>query len=194
MRRRELVDATIRVALADGLEAATVRRVAQEAGVPLGTVHYCFGSKRALLEAVVAQVAQPDIRIELEPGRDYTVTDIIRLAFHSYWSAAGRNRDRQRLVYELVNHLVREDDPGPQLARLIFRRAYDAVEKVLAEHQDLFGRPELPAELLSRMVTAVTDGVALAWIADQDDEKALAVLDGFAVAFGKLLTSPDPTS
>ncbi len=190
MRRRELVDATIKVALAEGLEAATVRRIAQEAGVPLGTVHYCFGSKRALLEAVVAQVAQPDIRIDLEPGRDYTVTEVIRLAFHSYWSAAGGNRDRQRLVYELVNHLVREDDPGPQLARLIFRRAYDAVDKVLAEHPDLFGRPEVPVELLSRMVTAVTDGVALAWIADQDDEKALAVLDGFAVAFGKLLTTP----
>lgn len=187
IRRGELVEATIRVALAEGLEAATVRRIAQEAGVPLGTVHYCFGSKRALLEAVVGQVAQPEIHLDLDPGRHYTVAEIISLAFRSYWSAAGGNRDRQRLVYELVNHLVRQDDPGPQLARLMFQRAYDAVDRVLADHREYFGELNVPPEVFSRMVTAVTDGVALAWIADQDDEKALAVLDGFAQAFSQML-------
>ncbi|TWP37317.1 TetR/AcrR family transcriptional regulator [Leekyejoonella antrihumi] len=194
VRRGELVDATIKVALAEGLEAATVRRIAQEAGVPLGTVHYCFGSKRALLEAVVEQVAQPDIQVELDAGRTYTVAEVIRCAFRSYWSAAGGNRDRQRLVYELVNHLVRQDDPGPRLARLIFQRAYAAVDKVLADQHDRFGELPLSRELLSRMVTAVTDGVALAWIADQDDELALEVLDGFAAVFGLALGSFAGTS
>lgn len=188
MRRGELVDATIAVALAEGLEAATVRRVAEQAGVPLGTVHYCFGSKRALLEAVVERVAQPDIRLDLDPDVDYDVVDLIRRAFRSYWSAAGGNQERQRLVYELVSHLVRQEDPGPRLARLIFARAYAAVDKVVADHADRFGRPAVPTEVFTRMVTAATDGVALAWIADQDDEAALAVLDGFAVAFGALLT------
>jgi len=181
------VDATIQVALAEGLEAATVRRIAQEAGVPLGTVHYCFGSKRALLEAVVEQVAQPEIRVDLEPGRDYSIAEVVRLAFRSYWTAAGGNRDRQRLIYELVNHLVRQEDPGPRLARLIFQRAYAAVEQVLADNGDRLGDLPFPHEVLSRMVTAITDGVALAWIADQDDEKALQVLDGFADMFGAAL-------
>ena len=33
------------------------------------------------------------------------------------------------------------------------------------------------------MVIAMTDGVALAWLADGDDDKALAVLDAFAGLF-----------
>ena len=33
------------------------------------------------------------------------------------------------------------------------------------------------------MVIAMTDGVALAWLADGDDDKALAVLDAFADLF-----------
>ncbi len=187
VRRRELVDATITVALAEGLEAATVRRIAQEAHVPLGTVHYCFGSKRALLEAVVERVAQPQIRVDLEPEAHYDVVDLIRRAFRSYWSAAGGNQERQRLVYELVTHLVRQEEPGPRLARLIFQRAYVAVDTVIAEHADHFGALAVPREVFTRMVTAATDGVALAWIADHDDEKALEVLDGFAQAFGALV-------
>ena len=51
----------LKVALDEGLDAATVRRIAAEAGVSLGTVHYCFGSKRALLEAVVESVSQPQL-------------------------------------------------------------------------------------------------------------------------------------
>ena len=49
IRRTELVEAAIKVALDEGLDAATVRRIAAEAGVSLGTVHYCFGSKLSLI-------------------------------------------------------------------------------------------------------------------------------------------------
>ena len=47
-RRTQLIDAAIRIALRDGLDNTTVRRIATEAGVSLGTVHYCFDNKRAL--------------------------------------------------------------------------------------------------------------------------------------------------
>lgn len=184
IRRQELVDATVRVALAEGLEAATVRRIAREAGVPLGTVHYCFESKQALLEAVVEQVAQPPIELELEPDRQYSPPELVRLAFRSYWAASGRNRERQQLVYELLSHLVRQQEPGPRLARLIFARAYAAVEQVVTEHGDAFGDLPLPRDVLVRMVIAMTDGVAISWLAEQDDQAALRVLDGFAQLLG----------
>lgn len=185
IRRTELVEAAIRVSLDEGLEAATVRRIAAEAGVSLGTVHYCFGSKRALLEAVVESIAQPTLEVDLSAIAPDDYTGIIRAAFRAYWVEAGGNRDRQRLIYELATHLVRQEEPGPELAKMMFQRSFATVARFI-EQRLLDSVPELPlpSQTLARMIIAVTDGVALAWIADGDDQAALEVLDGYAVIFG----------
>ena len=51
-RREQLIEAAITVASRDGIEAATVRAVAAEAGVSLGVVHYCFQDKSELMRAM----------------------------------------------------------------------------------------------------------------------------------------------
>lgn len=185
IRRTELVEAAIRVSLDEGLEAATVRRIAAEAGVSLGTVHYCFGSKRALLEAVVESIAQPTLEVDLSAIAPDDYTGIIRAAFRAYWVEAGDNRDRQRLIYELATHLVRQEEPGPELAKMMFQRSFATVARFIEQRLlDSVPQLPLPSQTLARMIIAVTDGVALAWIADGDDEAALEVLDGYAVIFG----------
>lgn len=190
IRRTELVEAAIKVALDEGLDAATVRRIAVEAGVSLGTVHYCFGSKRALLEAVVESVSQPQLEVDLTDVDPGDHAGLIRAAFHAYWNEAGGNRDRQRLIYELVNHLVRQEDPGPELAQMIFRRAFGTVAGFI-ESQLQAAQLAFPTEVLSRMIVAVTDGVALAWIADGDDTAALEVLDRYADLFGGIIADAE---
>jgi AcrR family transcriptional regulator len=52
-RRAELVEAAGRVVARDGIAAATTRRIAEEAGLPQGLVHYWFASKDELLEEVI---------------------------------------------------------------------------------------------------------------------------------------------
>src|SRR5215469_9316126 len=52
-RRAELVEAAGRVVARDGVAAATTRRIAEEAGLPHGLVHYWFASKDELLEEVI---------------------------------------------------------------------------------------------------------------------------------------------
>ena len=56
IRKRQLIEATIDLAIREGLAAASVRRIADEANVSLGVVHYCFSSKEALLNAVAVLV------------------------------------------------------------------------------------------------------------------------------------------
>lgn len=181
-RRRQLVEAASRIALRDGLDNTTIRRVATEAGVSLGTVHYCFDSKSALLEAVVEQLVATDLDVDqfvLAP--DANPVDAVRAAFHQYWDLSGAQTDRQRLVYELVAYLVRQGGSGPELAKRIFARNYELVDgfvQVFAQQWTLDF--DLPEGVISRLVVAMTDGVALAWLADGDDEKALQVLDAFA--------------
>jgi AcrR family transcriptional regulator len=57
-RRRELVDAALRVVVRDGLEAATVRNIAQEAGCSVRPVQYYFADKATLLAAAHARVTE----------------------------------------------------------------------------------------------------------------------------------------
>ncbi|RYI23194.1 TetR/AcrR family transcriptional regulator [Dermacoccus sp. 147Ba] len=181
-RRTQLIDAAIRIALRDGLDNTTVRRIATEAGVSLGTVHYCFDNKRALLEAVVETLLQREVDVaEFDLPDGATPVDAIKQAFRYYWTLSGAQTERQRLVYELVAYLVRQEAPGPQLAQRIFANKYEVVRGFVELFQKK-GEAELglPADVIARMTVAMTDGVALAWLADGDDEKALEVLDSFA--------------
>lgn len=181
-RRGQLIEAAVRIALRDGLDQTTIRRIAAEAGVSLGTVHYCFEGKDALLEAVVQylfdreitpdQVAFPD---GLEPA------EAIREGFRSYWYTSGANRDYQRLMYEMVTYLVRQPDPGPALARRIFEGNYAVIERFFDAFEEKWGyKPATDRHLFARMISAMTDGIALAWLADGDEEAALGVLDTYA--------------
>jgi AcrR family transcriptional regulator len=57
-RRRELVDATWTVVAAEGIEAATVRRIAEEAGCTTGRITHYFADKEEVLVAALRQVHQ----------------------------------------------------------------------------------------------------------------------------------------
>lgn len=52
-RRRQLTDAAFRVIARDGITAASTRTICAEAGMPQASFHYCFDSKRDLLEELV---------------------------------------------------------------------------------------------------------------------------------------------
>lgn len=180
-RRAQLIDAAMSVALRDGLDNTTVRRIASEAGVSLGTVHYCFDSKSALLEAVVESLVAAEMPIAaLELSEDTPPVEVVKAAFHFYWALNGANADRQRLIYELVAYLVRQDESGLALARRIFKRNYDLISSYIDEFGFHWEMPSGGDEVISQLTMAVVDGVALAWLATQDNDQAIQVLDTYA--------------
>jgi len=60
-RRRQLTDAVCRLTLRGGLQSATFRQVAAEAGVSVRLVQYYFGSKEGLLAATLEHVGERSI-------------------------------------------------------------------------------------------------------------------------------------
>jgi len=58
LRRRELADAAWRVIRRNGLEAASVRNIAKEAGVSLGSLRHYFNSQDDLLAYALGRVAE----------------------------------------------------------------------------------------------------------------------------------------
>ncbi len=74
VRREQIVRATIRCLARDGYTRLTMKRVAREAGVSQGILHYYFADKRAMLAATLEAVTRDlDRRVaaaQSRTGRD----------------------------------------------------------------------------------------------------------------------------
>lgn len=178
-RREQLIDATIDLAIEEGLAAASVRRIADKANVSLGVVHYCFSSKEALINAVAEAFVAPilgPVAASLESVADVGVAEKARVAFSAFWDVTHRDPGRQLLSYELAAWSIRGDGVA---ARLLYKTYLDAIETFITDQIGIVGSDELPSRTLARMVLSVADGVMLAWLVDRDDEAAGQVLQGF---------------
>src|SRR5438093_13389229 len=70
LRREQIVRATIRCLARDGYAGLTMKKVAREAGVSQGILHYYFADKRAILVAVLEVVmADLDRRVAAAQAR-----------------------------------------------------------------------------------------------------------------------------
>ncbi len=177
-RREQLIEATIELAIREGLAAASVRRIADEANVSLGVVHYCFSSKEALLDAVAESFIKPMIGAVMEvlDGHGGSMEDKVYDGFNAFWEHTQTQPGRQLLSYELAAWSIRGDG---EAARLLYKTYLDAIERMITESMGIRGSEWLPTRTLARMVLAVTDGVMLAWLVDQDGEATTSVLQGF---------------
>ena len=62
-RRDAIVDATLRILEAEGLEGVTHRRVADTAGVPLAATTYYFSSKEDLMQAAMGRLIAREAKV-----------------------------------------------------------------------------------------------------------------------------------
>jgi AcrR family transcriptional regulator len=180
-RREQLVEAAIAVASRDGIDAATVRAVAAEAGVSLGVFHYCFQGKDELLEAMAHQITRQNLTQSLleMPAHGDPAT-IVPHALDLLWSGISATRGSQLLSYELTTYSMRHPEVR-QVSVNQYVVSHEAARQFLAAMAKA-ARIEwtLPLETMSRLVVMMTDGVVLAWLADGDDDAARATLGVFA--------------
>ncbi len=178
-RREQLVAAAIRVAARDGVDAATTRAIAEEAGVSLGIVHYCFTSKDELLREVVRAIVERtrETAIDaLQAGGDLrssllAAADALLLRIQA---------DEHLLTYELTTYALRQPD-GRQLAQLMYDFYFSTAVEFFEQAAKAAGIVwTVPAPTLARLLTALTEGVTLAWLVDRDDGAARATYQAFA--------------
>jgi AcrR family transcriptional regulator len=180
-RREQLIEAALVVASRDGIEAATVRAVAAEAGVSLGVVHYCFQDKdellRAMAHAITAQNLERSTGDEFPPGA--SVADVVSGTIDALWDGIKESRGAQLLSYELTTSSLRHPELN-QVAIEQYRGQWAAAEHVLRGIEHAAGvRFTVPLERLARTIVAVIDGYSLAWLVDGDEEKAREGMHGF---------------
>lgn len=188
-RRVQLADALWRIAAQDGIEAATVRRVAAEAGVSVGMVQHYFTTKDEMLQFALHRVGEDltarltsQIRALPEPRDPYDVVSIVlreRLPL-----TAHRRLHAQAMVAWLGRAVLR-----PELAEYTIAGTRQ-IHEYLA---DQLRRAELPdPDLSAAGLLALSEGMAAQLLQGvHSKESAQAVIAGhlerlFAESSGKV--------
>jgi AcrR family transcriptional regulator len=156
--RERLLEAAERVSAAEGWEAVTVRRVAQEAGTSTRAVYSLFGSKegleQALHEAMFLRLR--DLLERQAPSEDPRL-DLINLALaYRRWATERPQR------YAIAVHRFLGSGPGRRSAEGLeaARAALDVLRRVLMRCQDAGLLPGREVEDVLRQMRALSHGLA----------------------------------
>lgn len=199
-RRAQLVQAALTLAEAEGFGSVTIRRVADEAGVSLGVVHYCFENKEELMAAAISNIvamlgdamteayAPAEGPGEVARGRE-GLRDYLRRGVGGMWEFLESTPNVQLLTYEITTYALRrgagqEGSDRDAAAHALAARQYVVTDSVavdfLTEAANAAGVVwERPVEYVARVSLTFIDGLVLRWLIDRDSDAARTQLDDF---------------
>ena len=133
-------EATIQVLLRHGAERLTTTRVAQRAGVSVGTLYQYYPNKQSLLFAVLENhLDNVMARVEAacESACHKPLAEMIREMVEAFVDAKMKRSDISVALYQ-----VSADVGGPALLKRISQRSRKAVEAMLQTAQDIKAPPD----------------------------------------------------
>jgi AcrR family transcriptional regulator len=133
-------EATIQVLLSDGAERLTTTRVAQRAGVSVGTLYQYYSNKHSLLFAVLENhLNKVMLRVETacESACHKPLAEMIREMVEAFVDAKMERADVATALYQ-----VSADLGGPALLKRISQRSRKAVEAMLQTAPDAKSAPD----------------------------------------------------
>lgn len=194
-RRAQLVDSALELAERGGVGSVTVRAVAENAGVSLGVVHYCFESKEALVvamaETVINQLsAAMHAAFEVphdgpDPQGVRGLRQLLHAGLSAMWPSIEATAGRQILTYEITTYSLRHRAAGTTFGQDIARQQYRTMDEQARSFLETCAERSgtewtEPVESLSRISLALLDGLVLRWLVDRDSEAIVAELDDVA--------------
>ena len=169
-RRHEIAEAVWRIVVRDGVSAVSMRDVAAEAGLAVGSVRHVFATKAELLEYSMALVRE---RATRRVESHFAITDPRRFAM-AVLSEVLPLDDQRRMEMAVNMAVVAESPSDPALRRVALDAqqaladACAAVLHVLADHRLVRRGADLAYE--AERLHALVDGLALhALTADRKD-------------------------
>ena len=162
--RERILEAARRVYAKHGFRGATTRLIAIEAGVNEVTLFRTFGSKSALLEAVLEQYSKSDE----QPAFPDEPTD--PLAELTRFVAVSMARVRE--MRPLLVHSMSEIDERPQAAEFACRGRHDVHDTITSYIRKLQARglaaPDLDVDVAAVMLvgTVMSDAMARHFVPD----------------------------
>lgn len=174
VRGKQLVAAARTVMVREGVARTSLRTVAAEAGVSLGTLQHVFSSKELLLAAVIEDVTDEIASVLRESVRvDGGLEQAIRDGVTGFWSRlVDQNTDLQLMQYELTMYAMRTAGQE-HLARRQYERYTDVVARWCQEAAASAGEIcAVPFAQLARVLVAGIDGLIVQHVCDPDPVRA----------------------
>lgn len=155
LRKTEIIDAALRIIGRDGIQAVSMRAVAAEASVQLGTVTYYFGDKEELIEAAFLRHTQRETaRIVAAIARLGTLTKADLARGLADFVIEGVTQYREQLIteYQFLGAAARREN---------LQRASAAWLQSLLAHLEatVTGLSSLSPKTDARLILAVLAGL-----------------------------------
>lgn len=172
-RRTQLVQAARAVLCRDGVGGTTLRAVAAEAGVPLGTLHYVFPTKEQLLAGVVEDIRREVSDVFRVTPVDGGLAQALRDGVENYWQRLVVGQPALALMrHEVFIYALR----SPGLERLA-RFQIEGYAQIVAEWcQAAAGAAgetcAVPFDVLGRVLVGSVIGIVLHYLADGDAQRS----------------------
>jgi AcrR family transcriptional regulator len=160
-RREELAAALWRLVLRDGIEAASVRRVAAEAGWSTGSLRHYFATQSELLSFAMDLVVQRvTVRVEALTADPDPRTMAARLLHEVLPLDAERHAEMQVWLAFTARSFVE-----PEL-RALRDHAHTGLRSLCVIAAELLGVPSSGRERVAELLHALIDGLALHAVID----------------------------
>ncbi|GAA4035453.1 hypothetical protein GCM10022247_71250 [Allokutzneria multivorans] len=152
-RREQIVAAAHRVLVEQGVRAATTRRVAAEAGVTVGLIHYHFATKDELFAEVLARSTESLVRaVRTASPEGSTLQECVRGLIARVVARSDVLLGQLQLTIAVMR--------GAELAQLATAK-YRAVVAALAERFRETPDPPADPEALALVFLTVADGLVV---------------------------------
>lgn len=143
-----ILEATVQVLVSQGLEKLTSARVAERAGLSVGTLYQYYPNKQALLSAVVVRHLDnviTDVETACFAQRNQSLASMAEAVTLAFVAAKLQKPDVSRALYALPS-----DDNTNSIVASATRRGQLAVSQMLASCTDArFDNLDLPASIFS---------------------------------------------
>jgi AcrR family transcriptional regulator len=145
--KERILDAAERLFAEQGFDATSLRAVTAAAGTNLAAVNYHFGSKSALLPAVVARILTPvcqrqlELLDEIEARKPPPTLEDLLEAFTSPITDLFEQGQRGPVLARMFARIV--GDPGDEMQRMAVSEVGEAEERYEAAFARLL--PEVPS-------------------------------------------------
>jgi TetR/AcrR family transcriptional regulator, regulator of biofilm formation and stress response len=171
LRRRDFVEATVKVIAEHGAAGATTRRIAAEAGCPLASLHYVFHTKEDLFYAVYESLLEEMNNLASHEAKEpHLLRDAAPAQFRRLMRWLGENPVFARAQFELYSWSLR---CNPEFAARAYALTLDQARSAFGGASDASGNARL-VEATARLSLILGDGILAAWFGQNDARQMAA--------------------
>jgi AcrR family transcriptional regulator len=160
-RSNEIIRATIRCLARSGFSQLTMKRLAAEAGVSQGILHYYFKDKRAILAAAASHVMDDlDLRAKSKSANRQDASSRLRAMIKASLAVATVDREFWTVFMALWGETL-HDPALASINKATYRRARNSIGGII--EQGVRDGDFKPINIVhaSAMVLALIDGISL---------------------------------